>query len=107
MKVITKAVINWRDEPEAAEVFRDLHVYTKDDSIASHSEDASEITVWAEFEHTIDELVADLQEIENGGDASTWFNVDDEFSMEDLLLAKREMEKMRGHDLGCIEVFNA
>jgi len=80
-----------------------LHEYTKSDLIQSYTEDSSHLVVYADFEHIVDEVIADLQRALNGENEAEWFNTDDEFSMDELLALKEEFVELRAEGLSSME----
>lgn len=102
MEIITYAAV--RDN-KISGIFRNLHMYTKDDGIASFDEDSTELLVTEDFEQVIDQLIVDLENLQKGEEAWEWFNVDDEFTLQELLLAKNEMVEMRNKGFKSITVY--
>ena len=100
MQVIKTAIIT---DKQIGNTLSKLHIYTESDLISSYTEDDSHLIVYADFEHTLDEVITDLKRALNEESEAEWFNTDDEFSMDELLALKGEFAELRAEGLNSME----
>lgn len=100
MQVIKTAIIT---DKQIGHTVSKLHSYTESDLISSYTEDDSHLIVYADFEHTLDDIIADLQRALNGESEAEWFSTDDEFSLDELLALKEEFAELRAECLNSME----
>ena len=100
MKIVKTAIIT---DAQIGHTVSKLHQYTKSDFIQSYTEDNSHLIVYAVFEETLNEIIADLQRALSGELEAEWFNTDDEFSIDELLALKEEFAELRAEGMDSME----
>ena len=103
MKIVRTAII---DNAEIGYTISKLSEYTKSDFIQSYTEDNTHLIIYATFEETLDEIIADFRRELDGELETEWFNINDDFSFDELLALKEEFVQLRAENMNSMEYIN-
>jgi len=100
VQIIKKAIIN---NDEIGQTLLRLYEKTETPYMQPNIENKSHLIIHVFFEDTLDNIIKDLKSELSGKDGMLWFNLSDDFTMEELIAVKEEFIELKKEELYFVE----